>query len=298
MVHMHNFERMLLLASACLMIAVTSASADEWNDRTLLTFSAPVKVPGATLQPGTYEFTLADPVASRHTVRITRQGGGQVAIVQAIPIKRRDASGDVTLTFNPTDGGPVALKAWYYPGSVYGHQLLYSESEARDIADRSRTVVLSAATDGPGGEGTLFTVNPGGSHGTWQTDPATQQEWEAWRKHHQTNGNSGRDGSSDTPNASAPMIQQPFTGTRVALDTLEDNPNRYIGQAISVDGKVERVLGPRLFTIDEPHWIDVEGEILVLVPSPMAALVREDDRITVSGTMKPFVQADFERETG
>jgi hypothetical protein len=61
---------------------------------------------------------------------------------------------------------------------------------------------------------------------------------------------------------------------------------------------VETVHGPRLFTIDEPNWGDLEGETLVYMPSDLAALVREDDRITVMGTVRPFVKADIEREWG
>jgi uncharacterized protein YdeI (BOF family) len=65
-----------------------------------------------------------------------------------------------------------------------------------------------------------------------------------------------------------------------------------------VDAEVQDVHGPRVFTIDEPNWGDLEGEILVYVPSNLAALVREDDRVTVTGTVKPFVRAELDREWG
>jgi hypothetical protein len=53
-----------------------------------------------------------------------------------------------------------------------------------------------------------------------------------------------------------------------------------------------------VFSIDEPNWADLDGEILVYVPTTLAALVREDDRVTVSGTVKKFVKADFENDWG
>ena len=85
---------------------------------------------------------------------------------------------------------------------------------------------------------------------------------------------------------------------RIKLDDLEDNPTKYIGKTISVDGEVEDVFGPRVFTIDEPNWGDLEGETLVFLPTTLAALVRENDRVTITGTMKPFVRAEVEREWG
>jgi hypothetical protein len=71
-----------------------------------------------------------------------------------------------------------------------------------------------------------------------------------------------------------------------------------MSKTVTVDGEVDDVHGPRVFTIDEPNWGDLEGEILVYLPSNLAALVREDDRVTVTGTVKPFVRADVEREWG
>ena len=53
------------------------------------------------------------------------------------------------------------------------------------------------------------------------------------------------------------------------------------------------MLGPRVFTIDEPNWVDLDGEVLVYVPASLAALVRERDRVTVTGTMQAFLRADM-----
>jgi hypothetical protein len=79
-------------------------------------------------------------------------------------------------------------------------------------------------------------------------------------------------------------------------DRREDDPTKYIGQRISVGAEVEEVYGPRLFTIDEPNWGDLDGEILVLVPTPLAAFVREDDRVAISGTISPFMRADMKQQ--
>jgi hypothetical protein len=93
-------------------------------------------------------------------------------------------------------------------------------------------------------------------------------------------------------------VRAGFDGMRVTVDDLEDNPSKYIGQKISVDAEVEEIYGPRLFTIDERNWGDLDGEILVALPTPLAALVKENDRVTISGTMRPFVRTEIEREWG
>jgi hypothetical protein len=59
-----------------------------------------------------------------------------------------------------------------------------------------------------------------------------------------------------------------------------------------------RRAGPRMFTIDERSWGDLEGEILVYMPSQFAAFVREDDRVTVEGTVQRFNLAEVEQEWG
>jgi hypothetical protein len=284
---------------AALFSAAAALAADEWNDRTVLKFSAPVMVPGAILQPGSYVFQLADANGNRNLVRITDEATGeQVVLTQAVPIKRQDTSGDVVLQFNPTSGNaPTALKAWFYPGSVYGHEFVYPEEQARQIAERTKTVVL--AIDVPGSDlekGVLRTYDASGPSATWRGDAVTMREWDAWQRTHAPA--LARDQQREQQQGSAAAVRADFQGMRVALDDLEKNPAKYIGQRISVDGEVKEVYGPRVFTIDEPHWGDLDGEILILLRTPLAALVRDNDRVTISGTLRPFVRTEFEREWG
>jgi hypothetical protein len=303
------------------------AGANQWNEKTILTFSEPVMVPGATLQPGSYVFKLLDSNANRHTVEIwTKDDSSLVTTTHAVPTKRMEPKGDVVLKFNPTEPGtPIALKGWFYPGSVYGHEFVYPPEQARKIAERTKTIVLSVDVPGKDLEkGTIHTYNASGQKSEWRGDETTMREWDTWQRNRssaaqpsaseqkpQATGQSAKPaGAADQKEqrpapdrkeqrqATAPMMKNDPQGMPVRIDQLEDNAQRYLSKTVTVDGEVDDVHGPRVFTIDEPNWGDLEGEILVYVPSNLAALVREDDRVTVTGTVKPFVRADVEREWG
>jgi hypothetical protein len=92
----------------------------------------------------------------------------------------------------------------------------------------------------------------------------------------------------------AVMTAVPAAQTRVDLDALEDNPEKFIGQTVTVDGEVDRVLGPHLFTIDERDWKDLERELAVVVPEPFAAIVQSDAPVRVTGTVKKVPIAEIE----
>lgn len=289
------------MALAVAAVLASPALADEWNDRTILTFSEAVMVPGATLQPGTYVFKLADSSTARHMVQVlTEDGSKMVTTTQAVPTKRIDPKSDIVIRLNPTDrGAPPAIKAWFYPNSVYGHEFVYPEEQARQIAERTKTMVLSVDVPGTDLEkGTLRTFDPSGKLAEWRGDAAVLQEWDSWRRNRPADTSATTADQDKERQATAPMVRGDFQGTRVKLDDLEANPTKYTGQTISVDAEVEEIFGPRLFTIDEPHWGDLDGEILVFMPTALAALVREDDRVTITGSVRPFVRAEVEREWG
>ena len=292
--------RVALIGCAVLVLSSGVASA-QWNDRTELTFSEPVMVPGATLPAGSYVFRLTDSRSNRHLVEIAKKNGEVITITQAVPMKRQDARGDLVLKFNPTEQGtPPAVAGWYYPGSIYGHHFVYPDAQAKVIAERTKTVVVS--TDVPGTDlerGKLRVYDASGIAKDWQPDADVSASWEDWRKNRTaTAGVVAETTTGERAKATAPAIDAAGQGMRVTLDDLESNPQQYIGKTVSVDAEVEEVFGPRVFKIDEHDWMDFEGELLVYVPTDLAALVREEDRVTVTGQVKRFVKADLENEWG
>jgi hypothetical protein len=104
-----------------------TAAADEWDKRTILTFSQPVQIPGKVLPAGTYVFQLADSPASRHVVQVFGQNGRILATLQTIPTFRTTAADDTRIAFEEQRAGaPFPIKRWFYPGETTGEEFIYS----------------------------------------------------------------------------------------------------------------------------------------------------------------------------
>ena len=90
------------------------------------------------------------------------------------------------------------------------------------------------------------------------------------------------------PAAQTPAARPATTGgaTKLDLDELENHPEKFLGKTVTVEGEVDRVLGPNLFTIDERDWVDADREMAVVVPEPFAAVVKTDVPVRVTGTVE------------
>jgi hypothetical protein len=137
----------LCLSVLCLLV-MPKAKADEWNRKTVITFSGPVEVPGVgehLLPAGTYLFTVMDFSGDRHVIQISNEDGTHVfTTVLAIPNFRLKATDKTVMTFRERPAGePEALKAWFYPGHEWGEQFVYERSRAIQLAKETNEVVLS-----------------------------------------------------------------------------------------------------------------------------------------------------------
>jgi hypothetical protein len=125
----------------------TPARADQCDQLTYLTFSAPVALPGVTLPPGTYRFTHPDCGMTSHVLRVSSQDGMKVyATLITIPEARTTPSREPEVIFAEMPvGSPEALKAWFYPGETVGDELVYPKGEARIVADAASQTVLASS---------------------------------------------------------------------------------------------------------------------------------------------------------
>jgi LPXTG-motif cell wall-anchored protein len=126
-----------------------SARADQWNKKTVVTFSQAVEVPGKILPAGTYTFRLLNTVADRHVVQIFNADGTQILVTTiAINDYRLDATGKTVMKFNESVGdAPEALRAWFYPGDNYGQLFVYPKARAIQLAQTANVIVPAVAAD-------------------------------------------------------------------------------------------------------------------------------------------------------
>ena len=145
------FAAVLSVAVLCL-LAVPSASADDWNRKTVITFSGPIEVPGVgqqTLPAGTYVFKILDSQSDRHIVQIFNQDETHVlTTILAIPNYRLKTTDKTVITFRERPAGqPEALKAWFYPGREWGEEFVYAKSRAIELAKETNTPVLATPNE-------------------------------------------------------------------------------------------------------------------------------------------------------
>src|SRR4029078_12250195 len=135
----------LACAAAITVALAPGARADEWDKKTILTFSGPVQIPGATLPAGSYVFTRADIPGNRPVVQVFDKDEKKLyTTMMAIPNERMEPSDKPVVLFSErASGSPQAVKVWYYPGERIGNEFVYPKSQAMRIAKETHTRVLA-----------------------------------------------------------------------------------------------------------------------------------------------------------
>jgi len=157
----------------------TNASAQDSNinQRTFLTFSGPVQMPGVTLPAGKYVFRLAD--TALHNVMQVFDGDEKKIIGQwfFIPKNRtleeaNAANGKPVVTFlEAPEGMTPAVHYYFYPTDLTGKEFIYPKDQALKIAAATHQPVLATDTDvAKGGEAHVFTVQPNGTEGEYSAN--------------------------------------------------------------------------------------------------------------------------------
>jgi hypothetical protein len=124
---MKRMSVLVSIAAAALFVVGTAPThADESNELTYFTFSAPVALPGVVLPTGTYMFRrpLSD---DANLIQVLSEDGRTVyGTFSTIPERRSSDADEATVTFEETSAGsPEAVKAWFYEGRRTGHEFIY-----------------------------------------------------------------------------------------------------------------------------------------------------------------------------
>jgi len=128
-----------------------SAKADDYDKKTVVTFSGPVEIPpvhitGMRILPaGTYVFKLVNSSSNRHIVQIFNKDQTKIyATILAIPNYRLVPKNKTVITFNEgLRGQPEAIRAWFYPGANWGEEFVYPKEKAVELAKVTKTPVLA-----------------------------------------------------------------------------------------------------------------------------------------------------------
>ena len=173
--------------AAFLTVAINVSAQDSNIDqRTYLTFSGPVQMPGVTLPAGKYVFKLAD--TSLHNVMQVFDGEEKNIMGQwfFIPKNRttaeaNDANGKPVVIFmEAPEGMTPAVKYYFYPTDLTGKEFIYPKDQALKLAAASHQPVLATDTDvTKGGEAHVFTVEPNGAEAAYNANASTQAAAEA-----------------------------------------------------------------------------------------------------------------------
>jgi hypothetical protein len=124
------------------------AHADESDEATIMSFSAPVQIPGQVLPAGTYLFELADHGSAPNVVQVFSSDRTVLyGTFLTIATERQDPTSDTTVTLaEPESGGTPVLVKWFYPGQDIGNEFLYSKQTEKELArDSQQTIVARQA---------------------------------------------------------------------------------------------------------------------------------------------------------
>jgi hypothetical protein len=142
---MRNLKIVVFTCAGLLGSLLPQARADEWNQKTVFTFSGPVEIPGQVLSAGTYVFKLADSQSDRNIVQVFNKRENHLyGTFLTVPDYRLKPAGRPIITFDerPADS-PEAVRAWFYPGDNYGHEFVYPKVKALRLAKANNIPVAS-----------------------------------------------------------------------------------------------------------------------------------------------------------
>jgi hypothetical protein len=146
--------RQLLLGSCTLtlLFTVTSgAKAGEWDQKVVATFNAPVEIPGQILPSGTYVFKLFDSRSTRDIVQVSNADESHLlATVFSIPRHRPNPTDKAAFMFEERGSdSPQAIRAWFYPGRLQGHEFIYGRRKAEAVNAGTPALVSETAGNPP-----------------------------------------------------------------------------------------------------------------------------------------------------
>lgn len=111
--------------------------------KTTVEFKSATRLPGITLQPGSYVFKLGHPKGQQKFVEVWSTDG-KTKIATLLTVDYPTAATTNTATVLYPNAATPTLRAWYFPGEPVGRAFVYTEDEARTLYGATSTPVLWA----------------------------------------------------------------------------------------------------------------------------------------------------------
>lgn len=215
--------------TAAFLTTATSASAQDSNinQRTYLTFSGPVQMPGVTLPAGKYVFRLAD--TALHNVMQVYDADEMHILGQwfFVPANRTteqqsEANGKPVVMFREMpEGVTPAIHYFFYPTDLTGKEFIYPKDQAVKIASATHENVLATDTDvNKGGNAHVFRVEPNGAESQYDANataenskPAPEQSTASLNSQADVNNSPASGPPAAAPAQSASASQSQPVGT-------------------------------------------------------------------------------------
>jgi hypothetical protein len=148
---MRQLTTRIMGTCAAVILGATFAASQglDTSRTTIVTFSAPVALPGVTLPAGSYLFRLADSQTNRNIVQVFDKDRTKIfATILAVAAQRNKPADETVITFkeSPANAAP-AVQYWYYPGETMGQEFAYPKKQAMAIASAAHTSVLAVDTE-------------------------------------------------------------------------------------------------------------------------------------------------------
>ncbi len=139
-----KFRSSLVPTLLAITFAAGSAYAQTANASQNVTLNEKVQIPGASLKPGEYTFSVEDRLQDRAIVRITSQDQSKHFLVLTVPSADLGQAGsDGLVLFTKSSGKDQALRGWACPDCSPGLEFVYPKAEAAKLTDETGEAVLA-----------------------------------------------------------------------------------------------------------------------------------------------------------
>ena len=140
---MKTFSAVNFFTLVSFMAAAGSLSAAVTSQT--ITLERSLQIPGGTLAPGEYQFSVEDRLSDRAIVRIDNTASSEHQFLLAVPnatLSRN--SGNSLVLFPVPDKGTEILRGWLCPGCQRALEMVYPKAEAAQLTADTGQPVMAA----------------------------------------------------------------------------------------------------------------------------------------------------------